>query len=69
MHASDERNEYAKLVMRELECGKLLLRTSVEAVADVFAISKSDGQAQRKIWSGDRISSQAYPKPDIQIQR
>ena len=35
-----ERKEYAKLVWRELQCGKLMLRTEVEAVADVFAIAK-----------------------------
>ena len=60
-----ERREYNKLVLRELDCSKLRLRTHVKAVADVFAVPKPTPGRQREVWNGSTISDAAAcpPKP------
>ena len=60
-HASG-RDEYIKLTLRHLECGKVRLRVKVEAVGDVFCVAKAKGR-QREVWNGPNISDNVSPPP------
>ena len=62
---TEHRHGYIQLVVRELHCGKLRLRTCVGGVARVFAAAKSTEGRQRKIWDGALLSQLAArpPKP------
>jgi len=55
--------QYLQLTARLLQCGKCRLRHEVAAAAPVFFIGKKGKDAQREIWSGDRISAAARPPP------
>ena len=57
-----ERAEYVKLVFRQLQCGKTLLRLQCEAIGDVFCVAKSHGK-QREVWNGSLISQVAARPP------
>ena len=57
------RAEYLKLTARELRCGKLRLRPSVQAQARVFAAPKQTEHRQRKIWDGAFLSAAAADPP------
>ena len=56
-----ERAEYVKLVFRQLQCGKTLLRLQCKVVGDVFCVAKSHGK-QREIWN-DSMISQVVARP------
>ncbi|OLP74045.1 hypothetical protein AK812_SmicGene46529 [Symbiodinium microadriaticum] len=60
-----DRQEYLRLTLRELHCGKLRLRFSVKGLANVFAAPKANKGRQRKIWDGSVLSEAAArpPKP------
>ena len=58
-----EREEYLRLTVRELQCGKLRLRHTVKGRASVFAAPKSAEGRQRKIWDGSALSSIAAVPP------
>ena len=58
-----EREEYLRLTVRELQCGKLRLRHTVKGRARVFAAPKSAEGRQRKIWDGSALSSIAAVPP------
>ena len=58
-----EREEYLKLVHRQLQCGKLVLLTDVRSVGDVFCVPKSDPLKQREIWNGTAVSGMAMKPP------
>lgn len=62
-----DRQEYIKLVHRQLVCGKVCLRRCVRAVADVFTVPKSTPGRQREVWNGSLISEAAAtpPKPRL----
>ena len=60
--AGKERLEYIKLVWRQLQRGKTMLRRVVHAVGEVFAVAKSHGR-QREIWNGSLFSSMAERPP------
>ena len=57
-----ERAEYVKLVFRQLQCGKTLLRLQCKAIGDVFCVAKSHGK-QREVWNGSLISQVAARPP------
>ena len=59
------RDEYAKLVIKQLRCGKLGLATSCEGGGATFAVGKPGGQRLREVWHGRRVSEAAGvpPKP------
>lgn len=60
----DDWSDYVDLTVRELQCGKLRLRTEVQGIGGVFAAAKTGGR-QRKIWNGSDLSQCASrpPKP------
>ena len=60
-----DRSEYIKLVLRQLDCGKVRLRLRVRAVAEVFPVAKTTPGRQREVWNGSLISDTAAqpPKP------
>ncbi|CAE7302251.1 unnamed protein product [Symbiodinium sp. CCMP2456] len=58
-----ERQEYLRLTVRELQCGKLRLRHTVKGRARIFAAPKSAEGRQRKIWDGSALSSIAAVPP------
>jgi len=53
-----ERQEYAKLVARQLRSGKVTLSDSCAAGAGIFTIGKSNGSL-REIWNGGKLSEAA----------
>ena len=57
-----DRREYAKLVVRQLRCGKVALFDEAFASEAVFTIGKASG-ALREIWSGHTLSEHAAPPP------
>ena len=59
-----DREEYAKLVVRQLRSGKVGIGDSVFASETIFAVGKSNGNL-REVWSGHTISTYARtpPKP------
>ena len=59
--ATDE--EYIKLVVREVQCGKLNLRLHAKSVGDVFGFGRKDSGRQRKVWDGPEISKAAARAP------
>lgn len=60
----EDRSEYARLVGRQIRCGKVGLASNIEAGATVFAVGKPSGR-QREVWHGSRLSeiSVRPPKP------
>ncbi|CAL1136882.1 unnamed protein product [Cladocopium goreaui] len=48
------RDEYIKLVHRQLQCGKIRLRRQCRAVGDVFCVAKSTPGKQREVWNGSQ---------------
>ena len=58
-----EREEYLRLTVRELQRGKLRLRHTVKGRARVVAAPKSAEGRQRKIWDGSALSSIAAVPP------
>ena len=77
---ADQRDEYVRLVVRELKCGKLRLAPKAHGLGGVFGVAKAGGR-QRKIWNGSVLSGWAAdpPRPyrlanpssflDVEIQR
>ncbi|CAE7733116.1 PDE9A [Symbiodinium sp. CCMP2592] len=59
------REEYAKLVIRQVRCGKLGLSTHCCGGGTSFAVGKHGGQRLREVWHGRRVSEAAArpPKP------
>ena len=59
------REEYAKLVAKQLRCGKLGLSTWCKAGGTTFAVGKPGGSRLREVWDGRRLSeaSARPPKP------
>ena len=59
------REEYAKLVVKQLRCGKLGLSTWCKAGGTTFAVGKPGGSRLREVWDGRRVSeaSARPPKP------
>ena len=55
--------EYAALTARQLRAGILELSDTVLANASSFMVSKRDGERQREVWNGSRISSLAARPP------
>ena len=49
------RDEYIKLVHRQLQCGKIRLRRQCRAVGDVFCVAKSTPGKQREVWNGSQV--------------
>ena len=60
--SASDKNEYAKLVVRQLRANKVALFERVDAWASVFAVGKSSGN-QREVWNGANLSSGAAPPP------
>ena len=58
-----DRDEYIKLVLRQLECGKTVLRRDCQAVGDVFCVQKASPSKQREVWNGSLVSQAAAPPP------
>jgi hypothetical protein len=60
----DDYLEYVKLVVRELQAGKVELMSSIVAGGTVFAVGKSSGRL-REVWNGTLLSEAAArpPKP------
>lgn len=60
-----ERDEYVRLVVAQVRCGKLGLADSVAGGGTVFTVAKGDG-AQREVWHGKRVSGAARrpPRPE-----
>lgn len=56
-------DEYAKLVLRLLVCGKLRLRREVKGLGEVFCVNKSTPGRQREIWNGAKVSAAAQRPP------
>ena len=56
-------SECVALMVRQLRCGKTLLRDSILAGGTVFPVGKSDGVHQREVWHGARISDVCAPPP------
>ena len=56
-------DEYAKLVLRLLACGKLRLRREVKGLGEVFCVNKSTAGRQREIWNGAKVSAAARRPP------
>lgn len=61
--AGPERDEYVKLVLRQLQCGKTKLRREVFAVGDVFCVPKTTPGKQREVWNGAAVSEAAIEPP------
>ena len=59
------REEYAKLVVKQLRCGKLGLSTYCRGGGASFAVGKPGGERLREVWHGKRVSESAArpPKP------
>ena len=57
------REEYAKLVVKQLRSGKLGLAGFVQGGGTVFAVGKSGSARQREVWHGQRVSQAAVPPP------
>ena len=57
------RDEYIKLTLRQLECGKTVLRQRCQAVGDVFCVPKSTPGKQREVWNGSLVSQAALQPP------
>ncbi len=53
-----QRDEYLKLVVRQLRCGKVCLAESVHGGGTIFPVGKSSGN-QREVWHGSRVSAAA----------
>lgn len=60
---ADLQTTFAGNTARELQCGKLRLRPSVQAQARVFAAPKQTEHRQRKIWDGAFLSAAAADPP------
>lgn len=60
--------EYARLAKRQLRSGNVVLDTTDCCSARTFCIGKKGKDAQREIWSGDKITNVAIPplKPPLQ---
>ncbi|CAE7188709.1 unnamed protein product, partial [Symbiodinium sp. KB8] len=58
-----DRDEYIKLVLRQLQCGKTALRQRCLAVGDVFCVPKSSPGKQREVWNGALVSQAAARPP------
>ncbi|CAE7806167.1 HET-E1, partial [Symbiodinium necroappetens] len=58
-----DRDEYIKLVFRQLQCGKTALRQRCLAVGDVFCVPKSSPGKQREVWNGALVSQAAARPP------
>eukprot|EP00439_Symbiodinium_sp_Y106_P070151 s430_g12.t1 len=61
---ANQRDEYVRVVVRELNCGKLRLTSKAHGLGGVFGVAKANGR-QRKIWNGSVLSGLAAepPKP------
>ncbi|CAE7547923.1 unnamed protein product [Symbiodinium natans] len=59
---ADQRDEYVRLVVRELKCGKLRLVSKAHGLGGVFGVAKANGR-QRKIWNGSALSGLAAEPP------
>jgi len=57
-----DRAEYAKYVVKQLQCNKVVLRSDCKAGGTVFPIKKSSGK-QRIIWHGEALSEVTEPPP------
>ena len=57
-----QRYEYAKLVGRQLQVGKVELAAEVRGGGTVFAVGKSSNR-QREVWHGTAVSEAAAPPP------
>ena len=59
------REEYAKLVVKQLQCGKVRLESSIQGGGTVFSVGKKDSQKLREVWHGAKVSASAAvpPKP------
>ena len=53
------RDEYVKLVAKQLRCGKVGLSSSPRAGGTVLAVGKPGGNRQREVWHGRRVSQAA----------
>ena len=50
------REEYAKLVVKQLRCGKLGLSTCCKGGGTTFTVGKPGGSRLREVWDGRRVS-------------
>jgi len=57
-----QRNEYLRLMFRELRSGKSELRRGALGGGSVFAVGKTSGR-QRAIWDGKRVTAAAVRPP------
>ena len=58
-----DRDEYAKLVVRQLRSGKLGLSISCKGGGASFAVGKPGGDRLREVWHGKLVSEAACPPP------
>ncbi|CAE7714737.1 PDE9A [Symbiodinium sp. CCMP2592] len=63
--SAGSRDEYARLVVKQLRCGKLGLSTRCKGGGASFAVGKPGGNRLREVWHGRRVSQAACgpPKP------
>ena len=59
----ESRDEYVKLVARQLRCQKLGLASTVKGGGVVLAVSKPGTGKQREVWHGRRVSQAARGPP------
>ena len=61
----EEKEQYVKLVARQLRAGQLALSSHAKGGGGVFAVGKPGGKRQRAVWNGNRVSASAAkpPKP------
>ncbi|CAE8741020.1 unnamed protein product, partial [Polarella glacialis] len=62
---NSDRPEYAKLVAKQLLCGKVSLALSIRGGGTVFGVGKKNSGKLREVWHGARVSAAALkpPKP------
>ena len=58
-----DRQEYARLVRRQLEAEKVELMTTIRAGGTIFAVGKRDSSKLREVWHGAYTSSLARRPP------
>lgn len=58
------RAEYVMLLRRQVRVHKVQLARSIQHVASVFAVGKSDKNRQREVWDGGPLCSCTLPPPE-----
>ncbi|CAE7948685.1 Lgi2 [Symbiodinium sp. KB8] len=61
---AEERNEYVKLVARQLCSKQLALAAHAKGGGAIIAVSKPGGKRQRAVWHGKRVSAAAMRPPN-----